>query len=380
MPHALRFHLQTSLSVEDLGLLWRDLEARSDNTFFLSWQWMAAWIGELGAAPPLLIGEASGGLILLGFVVPYSRREGGILRFDGLRLHSTGVWEQDCIAIEYNGFLVDRGWEGRAEQEAIAWLLNQQQIGKLRPQELHITAMLEQHRMAWTPPRTLTQIPYRKPSWRVDLKAMRASGTKYLDSLSANTRQQVRRAMRLYDDAGGLSVSWADDIPTAFSYLDGLKQLHQHQWEGRGKPGGFASSFFEGFQRRLITACLPQRFVELVRVSRGTEPIGYLYNLIWRGQVFAFVSGLLIEDDNRLKPGLVCHTLCIEHHLRSGAAIYDFMAGEFRYKASLGHPGPDFIYLLIQKDTAAARLEQAVRKGRDQLRGLSNRVMRRPSA
>ncbi len=371
MASTFRFHIQTELPVGDLAVLWRDLESRANCTFFLSWHWMSAWIAGLGGSPPLLIGEVAGTLALMGFIVPYARRGAGVIRFRGARLHSTGRWDQDCIAIEYNGFLVDRRWEGRIEQEAIGWLLNQSKIAAMRPQELHITAMLAQQRATWTPANTVVQIPNRKPSWRVDLAGLRTAGSSYLESLSANTRQQIRRSMRLYNAAGGLSATWATDVPTALTYLDGLKELHQRQWQNRGHRGGFASSFFEDFQRRLISDALPNKSVELVRVSCGDTAIGYLYNLVWRDHVFAFVSGLRFPEDNRLKPGLVCHALCIEHHLQHGAAVYDFMAGDFRYKASLGQPGPEFIYLLIQKDTPTARLEQLFKWAQHRLRRLS---------
>ena len=38
--------------------------------------------------------------------------------------------------------------------------------------------------------------------------------------------------------------------------------------------------------------------------------------------------------DGRLKPGLVTHALAIEQATRAGFAVYDFMAGENRLKAS----------------------------------------------
>ncbi len=370
MTEPIRFHIQTDLPATDLGLLWRDLESRADLTFFLSWEWMGAWIAELGQCPPVLIGEAGGALVLLGLVVPRRRREAGVIRVDGLTLHATGDRTKDCIAIEYNGFLVDRAWAAHAAREAVSWLLRRALVGGRRRDELHIVGMLEQHAEAITPPGFLVQVPYRKPSWRVDLEAIRAAGTSYLDSLSANTRQQIRRSMRLYDSDGGLTAERATDVPTALDWLDGLKELHQRQWQARGKPGGFAFPFFERFQRRLIGACIPQGSVEMMRVSRGDQPIGYVYNLVLRGHVLAFVTGFLFEDDKRLKPGLVCHALAIERHLREGASVYDFLAGETRYKGNLGTPGPEFVYLLLQRPTAMTRAERVLRRGWERVRRL----------
>jgi len=95
-----RFHIQTTLALEDLGLLWRDLEARADITFFLSWDWMGAWVAELDAPPLVLVGEASGALVLLGLLVPRLRREAaGAIRVRGLHLHATGRPEVDVIGL-----------------------------------------------------------------------------------------------------------------------------------------------------------------------------------------------------------------------------------------------------------------------------------------
>jgi CelD/BcsL family acetyltransferase involved in cellulose biosynthesis len=380
MTQPVRFHIQTDLPMQDLALLWRDLEARADTTLFLSWSWIGAWIAELGHCPPVLFGEASGALVLLGLVVPQRRWEAGVIRVNGLRLHTTGERGKDCIAIEYNGFLVDRAWVGRIEAEAVGWLLRRATVGGRRRDELHVMGMLECDRAKFVPPGYLVQQPYRKPSWRIDLDAVRASGRSYLDTLSANTRQQIRRSMRLYQEAGPLSATRAVDVPTALCWLDGLKELHQRQWQARGEPGGFAFPFFERFQRRLVADCIPRGEVELLRVTRGEQAIGYVYNLVLRGHVGAFVTGFLYEDDKRLKPGLVCHTLAIERHLREGALVYDFLAGEHRYKSNLGAPGPDFVYLLIQRPTTVTRAEQLLRRGWNRMRVLRAREAPRVSS
>lgn len=377
MAQPVRFHIETRLSAHELGRLWRDLEARAEITFFLSWSWIGNWIAELGHCPPVLCGEAGGTLVLLGVVVPRRRREAGVIRVDGLRLHTTGERGKDCIAIEYNGFLVDRGWSGQVEAEAVGWLLRHAIVEGRRRDELHLIGMPERDGACYVPPGCLVQKPYRKPSWRVDLDAVRASGKAYLDTLSANTRQQIRRSMRLYQQADTLSAMRAEDVATALRWLDGLKELHQLQWQARGKPGGFAFPFFERFQRRLIADCLPRGEIELLRVTRGEQAIGYVYNLVLRGHVLAFVTGFLYQDDKRLKPGLVCHTLAIERHLREGASVYDFLAGETRYKSNLGTPGPDFVYLLIQRPTAVTRMERLLRRGWEQARALRGMAKRR---
>ncbi|MBV9247651.1 MAG: GNAT family N-acetyltransferase, partial [Acetobacteraceae bacterium] len=80
-----------------------------------------------------------------------------------------------------------------------------------------------------------------------------------------------------------------------------------------------------------------------------------------RGHVLAFVTGFQAEEDSRIKPGLVSHALCIQRHADAGAGLYDFMAGEYRYKANLGQPGPELTYLLLQHPTLMTRAERVAR-------------------
>jgi CelD/BcsL family acetyltransferase involved in cellulose biosynthesis len=358
---SLRFHFQTELGLEDLAILWRELHARADATTFLSWEWMSAWIAELGEMPPVLVGEAGGALVLLGLLVPRRRREAmGIIQVEGLHLHSTGTPEADIIAIEYNNFLVDRSWAGIAEREAVTWLLGSH-LGKRRFDEVRLNSVVDRTASALLPQDVIVRELLRKPSWRVDLEAVRAAGGVYLDMLSANTRQQIRRAMRRYGQQGELVAERAADVAIALDWLDALSTLHQRRWEQKGQPGGWAFPFFAGFQRRLVENCVPKGMVEIVRISAGDHVIGYVYNLISRDHVMAFVTGFAMESDPRLKPGLVSHALCIQRHVEEGRRWYDFLAGEYRYKANLGQPGPEFVHLQIQRRTRMTLFESGVR-------------------
>jgi CelD/BcsL family acetyltransferase involved in cellulose biosynthesis len=352
-----QFEIRETIDSAELSVLWQELEGRAAPPFFLSWDWIGCWLAEISLRPAVLIGRVEGRIVLLGALVPSTRREPLPIPIHGLHLHATGDLEQDIITIEYNGFLVDSGWAGRIESDAIAYLLSGIKVAGRKRNELHLrnmSAFLEQAAVASGCQFSDVQ---RKPSWRIDLAETRASGQTYLDRLSANTRQQIRRSMRLYEKRGPLTATRARDVAEAFSFLDGLKQLHQSYWVGRGEPGAFAYNFFERFQKRLIQNCQPRGTVEIIKVSTGTDVIGYVYNLVYRGHVYAYQTGFLYESDARLKPGLVSHYLCTDLHLHEGAQVYDFMAGEARYKANLGNAGPDMLYLVGTRPTWPLRLE-----------------------
>jgi CelD/BcsL family acetyltransferase involved in cellulose biosynthesis len=357
----LSFEIGRPPDLAELGAMWRALQARAEHAFFLDWGWIGVWLAEAPQSASILIGRAGGEVVLLGALMPSARRDVLPVPVHGLHLHDTGQDALDVITIEYNGFLVDRAWQGRAEAQAVRFMLQGQHIAGRRRDELHLKGVAGGFDTTGFGEELATTVVSRQPSWLVDLGALRADGQGYLAGLSANTRYQIRRSMRLYAERGPLIAEAARTAEEGLAYLDALKALHQRYWTRRGEPGAFGFPFFERFQRRLITECLPLGMVELLRVRAGSEDIGYLYNFVHAGRVLSYQSGFHYEADPRLKPGLVSHTMCIERHVRDGAAFYDFLAGDARYKASLGTPGPEMVYLRVERSTVVLRLERALK-------------------
>jgi CelD/BcsL family acetyltransferase involved in cellulose biosynthesis len=376
---SLDFEITSGTESRVLAATWRELESRADPHFFLSWDWIGCWIAQASREPLVLIGRTSAKIVLLGLLTPSKRSELVVWSTHGFHVHATGNESEDVITIEYNGFLVDRNWQGRAEQEAIAFLTRGLCAAGRRRDEVHLRGVAAAYE-AFAPPLSLAQVVARKPSYRVDLASVRATGRPYCDRLSANTRQQIRRSLRIYERRGNIATTRARNLCEASQFLDELKQLHQCRWNSRGEPGGFGHPFFEAFVRRLTETCLPRGSVELMRISCGGEAIGYLYNFTYRKHVYFYLGGLLYEGDPKLKPGRVSHFLCIERHLNEGSQVYDFMAGSARYKASLGEPGPDMLYLIVQRPTAALRLEQGLRDLKGTLDSIRRRIASSSSA
>jgi CelD/BcsL family acetyltransferase involved in cellulose biosynthesis len=77
--------------------------------------------------------------------------------------------------------------------------------------------------------------------------------------------------------------------------------------------------------------------------------------------VYSYQSGFNYEEDNRLKPGLVSHRVAIEHCLAAGDAVYDFLAGDDRYKRSLGTHGGRLFWLTLQERRLSFSLERRLR-------------------
>lgn len=341
---------------------WQDLEARADTTFFHSWQWVGCWLSTIDDQPHLLTARRGDRIVGLALLVAAKRRFGWFTSTE-LFVNETGDPQKDIITIEYNGFLTDREVAADVTRACLrAFNDRTSPIRRaLRWDELCIRGVAASYRDLARDLGYRVRLLAHDPSGAVDLTTVRRSGKPYLDHLSANTRYQIRRTIRLYEARGPLQLTCARDVDEALGFLDDLSELHQRYWTGRGEPGAFAYPFFVRFHRSLIARCLPTGTVEVVRISAGGTPIGYLYNFIYRGRVYYYLSGFAYETDPKLKPGMLSHYLCIERHLAAGAEVYDFMAGENRYKTSLGSPGADMLAIVLERPSLKVKVKDMMR-------------------
>ncbi|MGI9436122.1 MAG: GNAT family N-acetyltransferase, partial [Geminicoccaceae bacterium] len=331
--------LEPLLALDHLAAMWRSLEDRSDARFFLSWPWISCWLATIDCRPDLLIARRHGEIVGLGLVLVRLRTRHRVMPVQTLFLHHTGDQDQDIITMEYNDFLLDQRYAREVRRACLRFLLAATAIDGRRVGELLLSgideALVGEIRTLGRPHHELANAG---SAW-VDLVGIRRSGQSYQDGLKPSVTRRIRRSMTLYQARGAVKMDIASTVEGALAYFEQAGALHQERWTAKGHPGAFAYPFYVTFHRRLIETAFPLGHVELVRVTVAGEPIGFLYNFLYRNKVYYYFSGFRFEDDNRLKPGLVCHSLSIERHLNSGMDAYDFMAGEQRYKSELGEPG-----------------------------------------
>jgi CelD/BcsL family acetyltransferase involved in cellulose biosynthesis len=196
--------------------------------------------------------------------------------------------------------------------------------------------------------------------YEADLAAARRDG--YLEGLSRNARQQIRRSLRAAERAGGVVLQAASSPRQALDWFAELERLHTASWRERGMGGAFAEPFFRNFNQRLIMNAFEDGRIELVRAQIGGETAGYLYNLIHRQRVLYYQSGFDYKRFPTIRCGLVTHCLNIERHIRSGSVVYDFMAGDQRYKASLGRAAGELLWFVLLRPTWQNRLTERLRR------------------
>ncbi len=344
--------------------MWRDLETRSDSSFFLTWHWIGTWIESLPAASGarLLRVERAGQAAGLGILVPRTVWRHGFVRSRGLYLNCTGDPVLDEIDIEHNGFLAERGSEVAVAQAALRHLSANVRDwdefflhGIDRPQD-YDGHMREGGRM-----RVLRSGPCRY----VDLVRVRATGRSYAESLGKSTRYNMRRSQREFEKGGALLLVEAATLEEAHAFLGRLRDLHQRYWQARGLPGSFAHEHFGRFHKRLVERAFHQGAIQVVQVRAGSTELGYLYNFVHRGRVYNYQSGFAYAGENlHQRPGLVAHVLAIEHNAALGRSAYDLLAGDSDFKRSLANSEEPLAWHVLQRPRLVLRLEDVLRRAR----------------
>jgi CelD/BcsL family acetyltransferase involved in cellulose biosynthesis len=313
--------------VEDfpkLGAQWRDLEQRADLSFFQSWTWVGCLAAERFTNPVLVEATDDGRTVALALFNRVRRWFGPAV----LHLGESGSAEHDSPYVEHNGVLAEAD---RADELTEICLRAVASRYDLILSGVGEPALAVVRRVA-----RLVRVERSQASPFVDLAGLRAAGSTYLAERSANTRQQIRRSDRLYEQDGPIEVERPDSVEAAHAMLDEMAVLHQAAWRARGQPGSFARPFFRKFHRELISAAIPRDEVALLKVSSGGTVIGILYNFVHRGRMLAYQSGFAYrEEEGQAKPGLTCHHQAIRLAAGQGIDVYDFLAGEDRYKRSL---------------------------------------------
>jgi CelD/BcsL family acetyltransferase involved in cellulose biosynthesis len=364
MPEAARKLTVTQCPVDDFAGLqsrWMDLETRAQPTVFLSWQWLGPWLAVYKPAADVLQVTDEGRLIGLGLVVENNERRHGVLRSRCLRLHQTGFKLQDQIWIEYNGFLAEHGREEDVARACINFLCRERPlwdefvIGAIDSGEADFYARVSGlHR----------HTRWEAPCYGVNLAELRLAGKHYLDSLSRNCRYQINRAHRLYESRGRVELVRPDTVEEALTIFDSIGPRHLERWGDGPDQSGFANPAFVRFHRELIRMQWPLGGVDLVSVKAGDDVIASFYNLLHDSVVYFYLGGMMTEKDNKLKPGLLGHSLCIEDYRHHGFRYYDFMGGEERYKANLGQHHRQLVQIALQRPRFKLKLENAMRQAK----------------
>jgi CelD/BcsL family acetyltransferase involved in cellulose biosynthesis len=343
--------------------VWAELAALSPQaSFFVGPSWVETWLEVFGAQlrPRILVVRGGGGEVTGICLVVFRTERRGPFPVRRVYLNTAGEDEADDTCLEYNGLLCRPGHEAAVVTALGAWLAGETW------DELVCNAMTTA--IAPQPLEGCIVTQSEGTSHHVDLTAFAPTLDGFLGAISRNSREQIRRSLRLYrEKSGEIAVRAATTVAEAHALLAELAALHQASWQARGQPGVFSSPRFVAFHRALIARTLPAGGCQLLRIAAGSDTIGVLYDFVHAGKVYFYQSGLQpTGQDNRLKPGLVAHASAIAHAAAAGLREYDFLVGDSQYKKSLSTGSRRLTWQIFQRrgiKLAAISLLRRVRDG-----------------
>jgi CelD/BcsL family acetyltransferase involved in cellulose biosynthesis len=274
-------------------------------------------------------------------------------------VHETGIDAFDALCIEYNGFLVDSRHAPIVQQAMFHHICRSGSPWRevhLRRADVGIgeTVLRSSHGVYC--------LAETRNSCLVDLVKVRERNGDYLGLLSGNRREQIRRSMRAYAAIGPLDLTEAHDVPTALEFLDRLIALHDRHWVERGGTSDFTTPYGRAFHKGLVASKLLSGEVQLLRVCVGAQELGYVYSFIHQGRVCFYQSGYDYQMlGPKHRPGLVTLVLAIQHNAAKGMSVFDFLAGNQAYKASLATDRAEMISWTLQRRSALSTAEMAMR-------------------
>ena len=345
------YHTQSSVVIhtDDIKDSWLDIQSRADCSYFQSWGWIETWLDQIAIElRPLVVKVWSDDrLVGIGLFVSRDVKRRVFIRSHAMYLNEY-PFDGLNMVIEYNGLLVERGLEEVVYIETVGHLLKHYK----HHDEFHFGAILDKPDFDILEKCAIGNFKFvvneHSKCWQVDLEKFEAGQESYIASLSKNSRGQIRRSLRLYEIESPVSLKEAETVTEALEFFESMKGFHTKRWRSKGKSGSYANPASVNFHRALIRKRFEFGEVQMIRVTNSQGDIAYLLNYIWQRRVYSIQMGFNYQEDKRLKPGYVAHTLAIVHNKEKGMAVYDFMHGYARYKKSLGFCRESLYWVILQ--------------------------------
>jgi Acetyltransferase (GNAT) domain len=220
----------------------------------------------------------------------------------------------------------------------------------------------------------IARIDLEQPSFNIDLNSIREKHSgDYLRALSANTRQQLRRSRRIAEQTfGPVVLEEAQSAEEALQWFGETGPLHRARWGETDSPSfnsGFDNPEFVAFHRRLIEYGFAERTIQYLKCSAGGVTFAYLYNFVAGDRVHFYLSGVNYGVSHAIRPGMLAHWMAIEKNLSSGRSLYDFLAGDARYKRSLSTGEDRTVWLVLRRPRWRLEIESWARQLKSKISG-----------
>lgn len=351
------------IDFEYIKVIWQKLTEHQTISYFLSWGWVENWLDLLpsDSSVKLAVINKNDKPIAAFFLGAAKTVRKKVIHTQQLHLNATGMLEYDLLAIEHNGILLAKGVN-----------LSLKELLELLPGEWDefLFPALDTNSFPGnnlTIPSVSYKIVNRYVVSRfIDLSLVRQRDNDLTTLLKKKTRVNIRRSFNLYKKHyGPIHLEAASTIKEALEILNEISHFNKQRFEGSKIISSFHNDFFVNFHTSLIRKRFDQDDMQLLRIVSGDTLIGSLYSFIFHGHVCQYQGGFNFDVDNRLQPGLVCHTEAVRHNAQQGHLVYDLMAGDYEYKKRIATSEYSSNWAKIQKKHFKFLIEEQLIRMKD---------------
>jgi CelD/BcsL family acetyltransferase involved in cellulose biosynthesis len=310
-------------------------DADADAQLFLSWSWLSGWLRQISSPWVILAAKEGGEDSPYVAFLPLRIR----LKSDEARLRNE-LNMAGNFAADYTGLLCAPGFEQRAIPAFARYLKQQMNWARLNFENMRVSEARARLLLAHFP-KGKFQVAEISRVGKVDgidnnlcpFARLPADWDGYLANLSTNTRQKIRRLLKLVDVAGEYRITQAT-AATVDRDLDTLLRFWETKWKPR--KGDLVHTLVRS-NRHMLTTSFKSGLLFLPTLWQDDRPIAALATLIdRRKRCFLFYMAGRDETFEGLSPGLTLHAYSIRHAIAEGFGEYDFLRGNESYKFSFG--------------------------------------------
>lgn len=301
---------------------------------FLSWQWLSRWLAQL-EGPWFILAARADAEATHRYVAFFPMR----LR---TKMTRTGIFFNEInmagnYAADYTGLICIPAEQDRAIA-AFARFIRQMNWTRIHFENLRIGEPRARLLFAHFPSRVFrtNEIEHIGKLDNINncicpCASLPADWDAYLKSLSANTRQKIRRLLKTVETDTDCRITHST-TETIENDLDTLLRLWKTRWGAR--KGSRVDAIVRS-NRAMLRRCFDEGLLMLPMLWKADNPVGALAILrdVEKRSLLFYMAGR-DETFDGPPPGLVLHAHTIRHAIANGFTRYDFLRGNEPYKYS----------------------------------------------
>jgi len=344
-----------SFNIEELQQQWLFIQEGQSLPFFLTWSWISCWLEAYNPKLVIISARYKNQIVAIGLFTCSTQIRHGFVKSHQYRLHQMGDPLLDQIWMEYNDFVCIDKYRVAAVNACIQAI----QQSESNWDEIILSMITKSRAGNIQKAISGSHILLTSQSYSKNLDSIKGKNPQYLATLNSNTRYQIRRSIRLYQQLHGeIEYEFAQNTEEALALFHEAGKYHVLRW----KDSGFKNKQFILFHENLINNSIKNNSINLMKITSGDTTIAILYFHLVGRDVYFYLQGINYESKKKLKPGLVAHALATQYYLDKGMRKYDYMGGYSQYKCQLSNAAEDLVTLCIQKPSVIFSIENISRK------------------